>query len=235
MLPFVISPNGTPPPTSGGITVGTGFASIWMASARPVGNTFIGEAQRGRQSTYARGLKERIIINCVGPSSWRWRRIVFVMKGVLLFDQPNDNLPWYDTGASANANMRRGIITMPDGQYTRVKNFLYDGAEGNDWNTEFTAKVDTSRVTLLSDKTRSFNPGNQNGTTRAYNLWTPFNKTLVYSDDEDGAPGNTTYYSTQSKAGMGDVYVYDVVQNFSTVAGSTFQFVPEATYYWHER
>ena len=46
-------------------------------------------------------------------------------------------------------------------QHNAIRDLIWDGHEGIDWTSEFTAKVSTTRITVLSDKTYHFNPGNE--------------------------------------------------------------------------
>lgn len=62
------------------------------------------------------------------------------------------------------------------------------------------------------------------------------NKNLVYDDDESGEQEQGAYTSVDSKAGMGDYYVLDLVQ--SGTGGSTsdlFLITANSTLYWHEK
>lgn len=62
------------------------------------------------------------------------------------------------------------------------------------------------------------------------------NQNLVYDDDEAGAAEVTNRFSVDSKAGMGDYYIYDL---FSPGTGGTstdqIVIVPNSTLYWHEK
>ena len=60
MLSMVQAP-GAQVPTLGPITVGTGFASLYMPSARPLGPANdLGESTRQRRDTFSVGYKERV-------------------------------------------------------------------------------------------------------------------------------------------------------------------------------
>lgn len=133
--------------------------------------------------------------------------------------------------------MARSISLLPAPQYIRVRDELFDGQEGVDWVDQFLAKVDTTRVTLHSDKIVTINPGNESGAARAYKLWYPTRKNLVYDEDEAGSAKATSYISTKGKPGMGDLLVYDFIQLVVAPASGTpnLLFYPQGTYYWHER
>lgn len=134
--------------------------------------------------------------------------------------------------------MARSINLLPSPQYIRVRDMLFDGQEGVDWSDQFLAKVDTSRVTLHSDRVITINPGNESGKAMTHKYWYPTRKNIVYDDDESGASKGVSYLSVGSKLGMGNLLVYDLVGLVVPPAGPTpasMSFVPQGTYYWHER
>nr|QTE03296.1 MAG: capsid protein [Gemycircularvirus] len=222
--------------TAGSLTTGVGFNSLYMPSARPMAE-LTGESQRSTLSTYSVGYKEVTGVTCKTGGVWRWRRVVFSTKDSRFFDQVGDNLPYLDEAATTRSSMVRVINQLPNAQYIRVRDILFDGQEGVDWASIFTAKVDTTRVTLHSDKTININPGNETGNTRIHKNWYPTRKNLVYDGDEAGAGKDTSYLSTHSKLGMGDLYVFDVVilELAPPGGGAELTFNPQGTYYWHER
>ncbi|QCW23626.1 MAG: capsid protein [Gemycircularvirus mouti10] len=237
MRPMVRNPDSTITP--GPITVGTGFASLYMPSARAFSTIDYAESHRTKQSTYSVGYKETLAINCTSGGIWKWRRVVFSTKDPAFYNQTGDALPWIDQSTGDVGNMARSITLLPTSQYVRVRDLLYDGQEGVDWNDQFTAKVDTTRVTLHSDRIVTINPGNETGKALSRKFFYRTGKNLVYDDDEAGASKAVSYTSVGSKLGMGNLMVYDVVllvvpPNLG-VAPASMLFAPEGTYYWHER
>lgn len=198
------------PTRATGLTTGTGFASLFMPSARALSQVDSGESHRQRQTIYARGYKENVAINISGGGGWKWRRIVFTLKSNILYNQTGDSVPYYDEGTSSAGSMERVINLVGGTQFARLREILFDGTEGVDWQDSYIAKVDTSRVTLISDKTTLFNPGNESGQARNFKFWYPLNKNLMYEDDESGSSVATSYTSVESKIGMGDLYVFDL-------------------------
>lgn len=62
------------------------------------------------------------------------------------------------------------------------------------------------------------------------------NKNLVYDDDESGDQEATSYQSVESKAGMGDYYVLDLIQAGSGGGtGDVILVQANSTLYWHEK
>nr|QXN75530.1 MAG: capsid protein [Genomoviridae sp.] len=239
MMPFVRTPDGGF--VQGPITTTTGFTSLFMPSARDLAKTAAGESTRERQHTFSVGYKERLQVDILGGGVWKWRRVVFTYKGPSLYNaDPTWTVPWHDKATDPEGtDMVRLIGQPPSDQAIHIRSVLWDGTEGLDWQSEFTAKVDTSRVTPMYDRIVTFNPRNESGFSRTFRLWHPTRKNLVYGDEEQGGtPHDPGWYtSVNGKPGMGDLYVYDIVYKaVPAVAGNgEMIFSPEGTYYWHER
>lgn len=62
------------------------------------------------------------------------------------------------------------------------------------------------------------------------------NKNLVYNDDEAGTSESTGYYSVDSKAGMGDYYVLDLMSGGQgATASDLLRLDLSSSLYWHEK
>lgn len=240
MMPVTRNADGTI--VNGPISTQSGFSSLYMPSARKLAPTAAGESTRARQQTFSVGYKERVQIDCYGGGVWKWRRVVFSLKGTALFEDPNEewNDPYLDRSTDPEGCDMVRLINQPTAnQSSLIRSFLWDGTENVDWTSEFTAKVDTSRVTPHYDRTYTFNPRNESGFSRTFRMWHPTRKNLIYSEDEEGGlpNGQGWYLSTPGRPGMGDLYVYDIMYLVvqSAAGGATAAFQPEGTYYWHER
>lgn len=241
MLPNVLTADGSR--SSGPITTREGFASIFMPTARKLGHDAAGESTRERQVTFSVGYKERIQVDILAGGVWKWRRLVFTFKGPRLYESGGDtkwNLPWFNKAVNfEGCDMVRLIAQPTEDQHQAIRQIVWDGTEGLDWSSEFTAKPDTSRITPLYDRIFTFNPRNETGFSRTFRFWHPTRKNLVYDDDEEGGAPNApgSYVSVDGKPGMGDLYVYDIVYlavpDLNGAAAMTWS--PEGTYYWHER
>ena len=98
------------------------------------------------------------------------------------------------------------------------------------------AKLDATRIHIKYDKTRTLATSNQDGFIRKYKMYHPMNKTIAYDDDENGENMDTSFTSVDSKAGMGDFYVLDLIRSrFSASTSDALVFNPSATLYWHEK
>lgn len=222
---------------------------LWAATAQDLndGSSTLGTvaemAQRTASTVYMRGLSEHIKIQTSSAIPWFWRRIVFRLKGNANFQgytspPPNLTGPYYDSTAGIERlllNSNSQTVSQST-QVSAQQSILFKGRAGYDWNDPLIAPVDTARVTLVYDKTRILRSGNQSGALLDTKLFHSFNKNLVYDDDESGATEETSYFSVQSKAGMGDVYVLDqMYAGAGASASDLLQFSTSSTLYWHEK
>lgn len=213
--------------------------SMYTASQQ---NTVIDKADRTAQTCFIRGFAENLRIQTSSPLPWIWRRIVFTCKSTIFTTQNASDTatpkfsPFIDTSVGMGRlwlNLQATGATVTIGQMNTV---LFKGTINQDWNDVITAKVDNSRVTLMSDRTCTIRTANSNGHFSERKLWYPCNKNLVYDDDEAGAGETTVYYSTQAKPGMGDMFIADYF--VPGVGGTTTDIIninSTATMYWHEK
>lgn len=246
--------NGT---TGGNVTPGVGPLTVnanvggrilWAASAMDLNDQggSIGkvaeEATRTARICFMRGLSEHVRVQTSSPLPWFHRRICFTVKGgdfiaASSLDVPNQSvLPFQDTSQGI---VRYAFNTSVNNMSNTINNqdsILFKGAKGLDWNDYIVAPVDTSRISLKYDRTFRYISGNGVGTVKELKLWHGMGKNLVYADDESGDGEVTSYFSSTSKAGMGDYYVMDFLsggQGGTTTDLLSMQF--NSTMYWHER
>lgn len=210
----------------------TGFQEyIWCATARDrttaAGGDPNASSLRESDLVYMRGLKERITLATDSSMAWRWRRICFTKKGPLGLSV---------TPALETSNgWQRGVYNLSSGDAITLNTSLFRGASGIDWSSPLIAKVDTQRVTVKYDVTRTLSSGNASGKFFRFNHWFPMNSNLMYSNDEVGEGTSTDAFSTTGKAGMGDYYIVDIFQSIGASATDNLRFEPQATLYWHEK
>ncbi|AOI28255.1 capsid protein [Common bean-associated gemycircularvirus] len=247
MLPWT---NATASSVSGGSTFtnqaavfvgGNTYILPWCCTARDniLANgspaTLFSQSSRTATQCYMRGLKERIQVQTSTGMPWQWRRICFTLKGDTL-TQYNETA--YKIIAENSSGWARVVSNVGDKSNLAVaiNNLVFRGQVESDWKAFFNAKVDDSRVSLKYDKTIYVRTGNNFGSMRDYHFWHKMNSTLIYDDDEAGVSMVPSYYSTESRQGMGDYYVIDII-SAGTGATSSDQmtFNPQATLYWHER
>lgn len=199
-------------------------------------------AARTSSVCFMRGLSERIRIQTSSGVPWFWRRICFTSKGGS-FNSPSSSdtplqgtQPYLDTSSGVQRYaLNQQVNNMPN-TINNQQSIIFKGASGVDWNDVIIAPIDTSRITLKYDRVTTFRSGNNNGTVRETNLWHGMNKNLRYDDDESGDREVTSFFSTDSKEGMGDYYIYDIIR--AGLGGTTSDLMSMAfnsTLYWHEK
>ena len=240
MMPMVIGPDGAG--TDGPLVVspaniGGGFNSIFIPTAREFSEVYSPHA-RNASTCFVRGYKDRVGITVSGGATWSWRRTVFLFKGdrIREYFLENGQGQQYDALGDGSGNMTARVIgPMVDHIATLIRGLLYRGSQEIDWYDPFTAAIDTTRVTLLSDRLTSINPSNESGRTKLYNMWTPVNKNIMYTGYESSEVKISTPYSTESKVGCGDMYIFDQVRrdtgSATTGIPTELKFSPEGTFY----
>lgn len=200
-------------------------------------------AQRSASTIYAKGLSEHVRIQTNTGVPWFHRRICFTTRGVSPFNQYNaadtpinGQASYVDTSNGLQRLFLNSYINNSNVTLSNRNDIIFKGTNQQDWTDTIIAPLDTSRIDVKFDKTWTMQSGNSNGVVRERKLWHPMNKNLVYDEDESGENQTSSYFSTDSKAGMGDYYVLDI---FSAGAGGTAADVmlmsANSTMYWHER
>lgn len=192
----------------------------------------------GRQSSnqsndLREGSQGKIRLQTLGGVGWSWRRICYTLKGDRILNGDIDPSSSQYFRLTSNG-MVRLVHQEPS---SRTIETVFQGQQGQDWENAMNAKVDTRNISVMYDRIRTIQSGNESGVSRHYNLWHPMNKNIVYEDEEAGDSMFTSAVSTESRAGMGDYYVTDFFEpNRGGVAGDDdLEFQPHATFYWHEK
>ncbi|AGU67664.1 capsid protein [Gerygone associated gemycircularvirus 3] len=236
----------SPRPDAAYVKGDTGGSFLWVPTARDlvVGSnlaTIALESARTSTTCYMRGLSEKLRLSTSSGVPWFHRRICFTFKGA----QPFQSNFTGDTGSNQlyleNSNgltrlMFNQAVTIPPNYQNQINSVIFKGAQGVDWSDVIIAPIDTRRISLKYDRTWTYRSGNANGTVMEKKMYHPMNKNIVYDDDESGTSETTSYYSVDSKAGMGDYYVWDI---FTSGPGGTatdlLRCDISSTLYWHEK
>jgi len=222
------------------ITGGVSLAplTIWCATARDLSpNTGTAapatQALRTATTCYMKGLSEKIEIQISDGVPWQWRRICFTSKTIASLVPGSASFTMYN---ETSLGMVR-TLNQPTGTARQtLEAYLFRGAVNVDWNDQIIAPVDTTRVTLLSDKTITLAAGNEQGSIRKFNRYLALNKNLVYDDDESGDTETSSFLSVGSKPGMGDLFVVDIFRpRVGSTTSNQLLFSPNTTLYWHEK
>lgn len=222
----------------------TPFVAVWCATSRDnttsstdrIGNKF-DVSTRTSSSCYMVGLKEAIEIQVSDGVPWQWRRMCFTYKGsnTLSGYIPAATSSFYPALETSNG-YTRVINGLTQAQQTTFFGLLFQGAQNADWADPLTAKLDSERLSVKYDKVCTIASGNEEGVIRRYNRWHPMRHNLMYDDDERGGQTGAGAYSVQSKIGMGDYWVIDIIKpRVGSVAANQLLFNCESSLYWHEK
>lgn len=218
---------------------GQPYLFLWCCTARQqlsnptLFGTIRDDSTRTSKTCFMRGLKENIEINIENGVPWQWRRILFSMKGTAGYFQNDANAYIYNI---TNFGYQRTVNEASSNNTSNFNSLVFKGDQGVDWIDPLIAPTDNTRVTILYDKTMTIASGNNDGVIRKYTRWHPFNKNLVYGDDESGGDIADQVFSTVGKPGMGDVFVADIFKpRDGSEASDILDFRTNATLYWHEK
>lgn len=244
------SPSGSSLPTGTGTAYVAGNSTgyfVFCPTARDLSlggaHTITQESMRTASLCYQKGFSEHLRIQTSNGTPWFHRRICFIVKPLSVFHQSSNAdspaQPYNPYVATSNGMERLWFNQIVNSQPATVSGQygqLFKGTQGQDWNDVILAPVDTGRVTLKFDKTWTIKSGNASGTVVERKLWHGMNKNLLFDDDQSGSGETTSYFSVDSKAGMGDYFIVDLFQ--AGLGGSTSDILnvySNSTMYWHEK
>jgi len=224
---------------------------LWCATARSLSDTPTAaftmpiNTQRLSQAPFIRGVKETITIRTDTSNAWRWRRVVFTLKGLPPgFTDTSDILRVFsqiDDG-TGTVEYQRVNTALPFPLVADVYAFMFRGfginnvsATPRDWIDPITAPIDTARISVMHDKVTNIRSGNDTGVVQTYKRWHGVNRNLHYADQEIGGQMTSSPFSTTAKPGCGDVYIMDLIVGNSASAEDVLDFLPTTTLYWHEK
>lgn len=159
-----------------------------------------------------------------GGVSYRWRRVVFEVKGVA----------FENTSTETSSGMVRSWRPMTTLAVDALVDRIFKGRPGTDTISYFLAATDKDQVKIHLDQTRVFNGGNQNGYGKFTKHYIPFERRMIYDSDENGDEMEQATKAAQGRTGMGDVYIYDIFQDVGAPTG-VMNFISDSTLYWHEK
>lgn len=183
------------------------------------------------------GLKEAIEIQVADGLPWQWRRICFTFKGgpTAAGYLPTGSATWSPATIASNGYVRV-LNQLTSAQQETFFQLVMQGASALDWTDPLTAKTDTERISVKYDKTITIASGNEDGVIRRYNRWHGMRHTLCYDDDEKGGITEPLGFSVESRRGMGDYWVVDIIKpRTGSVSSNQMLFNCESTLYWHEK
>lgn len=197
---------------------------LWCPTARSRANENLTNV-RNNSTVYYKGLSERLELSPSGGKTWKWRRLVFSMKG---FKPTNAFF-------ESSEGVLRIWRTMPIVDQEALSNLVFKGELLVDFSTPFTGQVDTNRVKIHYDKTRVLSNGNQNAYLRNPRHWIPLEKNFRYDEDENGDEYRSSVWAAPGNHNLGDVFVWDIFADVGADTGDSLTVRSGTTIYWHEK
>lgn len=224
---------------------GLNHCIVWSPTCR--GSTTSGgvrqtkfyEQTRTSALTYCVGVAETIRISTSGPGGWFWRRICFTAKGDEMYSEDRRVFTLSNSPVAriTSDGVQRACLVSDN--VMRIREFIFRGRQQVDWFDVMTAPIDNNNVRPLYDKRTHIKSNNSAGHTTIRRLYHKMGHNLRYDEEEDGESMTEAYYAVEGRIGMGDYYIVDFFvadhEAEDTTPTPTLRFVPEATYYWHER
>lgn len=214
------------------------YSGIWCPTYRMYDSTDKVATARNARNVYWKGLSEKIRIEAGSQAPIEFRRIVFSTPDRILLSssasssdqpsigvEPSTNRYWRTTGDGAmNLDYLGGV---------------FEGSRTLDWLNPMTAKTDTKRIKVYSDKRYKISSGTTSPGVKEMKFYDGFNKSMTYDDDEVGGLMATNGWAEYSRFGtQQNVYVLVLmmgVGNNATAQDSNAWIDYESTVYWHER
>lgn len=213
------------------------YSGIWCPTYRQYDNGTVEQARNSR-TVYWKGVSEKMRIETGSQSPVELRRIVFsvpdkiqLASGAAATDQPSYGL---------EVDQNRYYRTSGDGSMNiNYLNLVFSGQRPTDWCNPMTAKTDTKRVRIHSDKRMKIASGNSSPGVKEMKFYDALNRNMTYDDDELGGEVVTSGWAETSRFGQQmNVYVLilmmGVGDNATPKDGNVWMDI-ESTVYWHER
>jgi hypothetical protein len=195
---------------------------------------------RNAQSVFFRGVQDRVFLSAA--FAFTWRRVCFfsyeqLVAGIPFFVDPsNEEDPHI---------VRRPLREINPKNASDFFAYAWKGTVGVDFseNTRWNAPLDDKLLTIVYDRSCTINPnyaapqGATFGKSMTRKMWHPVNKSIMYTDKENGSTPQTTGWSSMSPNSPGNFYILDIFSTGQDLPGDTTgvgEFGSEATVYWHE-
>jgi hypothetical protein len=195
---------------------------------------------RNAQSVFFRGVQDRVFLSAA--FAFTWRRVCFfsyeqLVAGIPFFVDPsNEEDPHI---------VRRPLREINPKNASDFFAYAWKGTVGVDFseNTRWNAPLDDKLLTIVYDRSCTINPnyaapqGATFGKSMTRKMWHLVNKTIMYTDKENGSTPQTTGWSSMSPNSPGNFYILDIFSTGQDLPGDTTgvgEFGSEATVYWHE-
>lgn len=200
-------------------------------------------SQRTSTRPFYKGLSERFEFYPNDNSTWIWRRIIIAYKDEI--GSLGVQMPKFGSEPNSGDVTYRKMVDIAvassvqsyNDTYDEIQTVLFEGVKTTDWTNPMLAKLDRSRVTVLSDTRRNLVAQSNAARPQIIKVYTPINKSALYLDEENGTVMTTSPLPSKSKSGLGNIFVMDLFQCPIPINETTsrLQILVNSTLYWHEK
>lgn len=236
---------------------------LWCPTARERSGQGNGlPSTRSSNNVFWKGISDNFALESSTSDPWLWRRVVFQMREnfgatevppqyyttvtgniVEITGPSSGQIPEQQTNTVVRGirSYFRTLEPLPVDNYTALAERIFQGVRYVDWTDYTTAKLDTTQIHVMSDRTRRITSGNDSPFLRRVKNYIPLNKRMVYPSTEFGAAETSITQQNDAFAAPGnygdtlaDVYIMDYFRQ-PNGAPATLTVTAQATAYWHER
>lgn len=185
---------------------------------------------RNQSDIFLRGFKERFWVQ-TGATPLIHRRVVFWAQIT-----PASARPLIEPATNSPPTYYRPFTEIQGD--SQLMEYLFQGDAGTEYESLYwpAARLDRRKVMVISDTTKTTNPGNDTGTQKLYSTWVGVNRRLRYPDEEIGSGEISEPWAAPSPWQRGNLFIMDIfTQGFQPPAvGESASFCTQSTVYWHE-
>jgi len=235
-------------PTSGAVTIPAAEAVpqifIWSPTMRLLSNSTKGTVSyniRTKSETFAVGCAERMSVIVDDSTPWIWRRICFSIYGADIWNVSGTYYPpWFAAAPTGYARYFQNlggasVSSIQLALQNQLFKAIFRGQRSVDWSNPLMATTRKEGVRIWSDTTQRVESLSDNGTFRFHRRYHRLMKRLRYDDNETGDDVDSTFYSINDRASLGDFLIMDIFGCADNAADSNLTINSDATYYWHEK
>lgn len=193
----------------------------------------LAQPTRNKRDVFWKGFAENVRFDTNSPNPLLVRRVVFSTPYVIDLTGPiNDNT----TQPTRVVGNGKHFIGLGNGNKSvDVLELILAGRNQQDWNDPMTAKIDTTRVRVMSDKTMTIRSGNTGDSFKQFKFYDRVNRKMVYDDEENANGVQGSGWAATSYAGqLQNIYCVYLMLNLSSTS-MNLNFHQMRTAYWHEK
>lgn len=194
---------------------------------------FMAQPVRNKREIFWKGFAENIRFDTNSPNPLLVRRIVFSTPYRIELAGPVNDNTTQPTRVVSNGKHYIGLGNGP--KNVDMLELLLAGKNQQDWNDPMTAKVDTSRVKVHSDRTLNIRSGNTGDAYRQFKFYDRINRKMVYDDEENANTVDPSGWAATAYGGnLQNIYCAYILLNLGSLNMNP-NIYQMRTAYWHEK